>query len=59
MYYRIRFINADGRVAVLDLAFSQVVATLKDLDAEARDAFWNKADVLLADGRRAKFVREV
>ena len=55
---RIRIIQADGRVFVRDMAFSQVVAMLKDLDKDTRDAFWRKKETALTNGDSIYLVRE-
>lgn len=58
MYDRIRFVNTDGSVSLLDLSFSQVVEALKGLTDGEKDGFWNKKETVLADGRSAYLVKE-
>jgi len=58
MYFRIRTIHADGQIRVRDLAFSQMVETLKGLTKEADKAFWNKTETVLPNGDSIYLVRE-
>ena len=47
MNYRVRIIFPNGRIAVLDKAFSQTIEMLRNADFEQRKAFWNKKEVAL------------
>jgi hypothetical protein len=59
MYDRVRIIHADGRVAVLDKAFSQMVEMLKPLSREDKDRFWrNQGKVILPTGEDIWLVKE-
>jgi len=60
MYDRVRIIFADGRISVVDKAFSQMVEMLKPLSTEDRERFWRKegGDVMLPTGESIYLVRE-
>jgi hypothetical protein len=57
-YDCIRTIHADGRITVRHLAFSQMVAMLRDLDKETKDAFWQQTETRLPNGDSVYLVQE-
>ena len=57
--FRVRIINADGSISVLDKSFSQVCEMFKFLSPEDKRAFWDKREVTLLNGEKVLFMREV
>jgi hypothetical protein len=57
-YDRVRIINPDGTIAVLDKTHSQMCEMLKPLTAVERRAFWAKQETALPSGHSVYLVRE-
>lgn len=57
-YDRVRIINPDGSVSVLDKTFSQMCEMLKPLSHTERAEFWRKVEKTLPCGSRVVLVRE-
>lgn len=57
---RVRIINTDKSISVVDLEFSQVVELTKPLSKDDKDRFWTRqgGDVELPSGRRIWLVTE-
>lgn len=55
---RIRTIQANGHITVLDLAFSQIVALLSPLSPEQREDFWSKKETKMPNGNSIYLVQE-
>ena len=58
-YFRITMVLDNGRIAVRDLAFSQTVSLISELDTSNKDAFWSKKEVTLKNGTTLKLVGNV
>lgn len=59
-YDRVRIINPDHSIAVVDKSFSQMCEMIAPLSKEEKDRFWRKqgGDVVLPTGHKIWLVQE-
>lgn len=58
MICRIRIMDKDGQVQVLDQTWSQLCDTIRELTCEEKGWFWKKQSVVTPDGGSIKLVKE-
>lgn len=58
-YYRVKVVNPDGTMSLLDKTFSQVVELTSKLTEELKNSFWDKKEVDIGAGYKALFIKEV